>query len=86
MLKLEYHHFSIHNDVKDLGNDHQWLIISQTGYVPSDGTVHHHLENKLAKNTKGNLISLLDYEIKGSTGKENHAKDTTGIQSATPRR
>ena len=47
ILKLEYHHFSICNEIKDIGNDHHWLIRSQKDNwrhcVPPDGNTHHHL-------------------------------------------
>lgn len=34
MIKLEYHHFTTLNELMDLGNDHQWLQMSQKEIQP----------------------------------------------------
>lgn len=87
ILKLEHYYFSIYNEIKDVGNDHQWLIIWQKDkealctflwkYAPP-------LRKYTCQKYWKEYDQSSGYQITWHTGKESHAKDTGVMQLANP--
>lgn len=71
-IELEYYHFATPGGIIDLGNDHQWLLISQKRettehYIPLDENTEHthktktkNLLGNISKNSNLNLIKPLN--------------------------